>query len=175
VRGAPATPRGESTWSNGWSCPHLLSRSGVPRPNHSPAAEVHRVPGRQKLSDPRDSVDAMPNHHPATTPNDLGRFFLERANAGDVEGRVALYEPDAVLAFPAGEFATGHAEIRAVYRTLLADRPTFEPGTQQDSLVAGDLALTSTRLPNGAATVEIAHRQPDGTWLWAVDQPNILA
>ena len=35
-------------------------------------------------------------------------------------------------------------------------------------------ALTSTRLPGGGATVEVARRQPDGTWLWVLDQPNIL-
>ena len=35
---------------------------------------------------------------PALRPEDLGTFFLERANAGDVEGLVALYEPEAVLA-----------------------------------------------------------------------------
>ena len=45
---------------------------------------------------------------PAAQPEDLGALFLERANAGDVEGLVALYEPGAVLAFPAGRLATGH-------------------------------------------------------------------
>jgi hypothetical protein len=33
----------------------------------------------------------------AAQPNDLGRLFLEWANAGDVDGLVALYEPDAGL------------------------------------------------------------------------------
>lgn len=119
----------------------------------------------------------MPNltrHQSATTPNDLGRFFVERANAGDVEGLVALYEPEAVLAFPGGSFVTGHDEIRAVYTDLVATAPAFQPGAQQPAMISGDLALTSTRLAGGAVTVEIAHRQRDGTWLWAVDQPNIL-
>ena len=38
----------------------------------------------------------------ALEPEDLDRLFLRRANAGDVDGLVALYEPDAVLAFPPG-------------------------------------------------------------------------
>ena len=42
------------------------------------------------------TVHAAPE--PAAQPEDLGRLFLERANAGDVEGLVALYEPGAVLA-----------------------------------------------------------------------------
>ena len=59
----------------------------------------------------------------AMQPEDLGAFFLERANAGDVDGLVALYEPGAVLAFPPGQVATGHEEIRAVY-TEFASWPT---------------------------------------------------
>lgn len=111
----------------------------------------------------------------ATDPNDLGRYFVERANAGDVEGLVALYEPNAVLAFPSGTIATGHPEIRAVYEEFLATRPALTPGRQRPALVSGDLALTSTELTTGAITVEIAHRQPDGSWFWAVDQPTFLS
>lgn len=117
----------------------------------------------------------MPKQHePALEPEDLARFFTERANAGDVDGLVALYEPDAVLAFPGGRITVGADAIRRVYAELLAPRPTFQPGQQRPALRNGDLALTSSRLANGNVTVEVAHRQPDGTWLWVLDQPNIL-
>ena len=112
---------------------------------------------------------------PAAQPEDLGRYFLERANAGDVEGLVALYEPGAVLAFPPGRLATGHEEIRRVYAELLADRPSFRSAGQQPVIRNGDLALTSTRLPSGGATVEVARRQADGTWRWVIDQPAVLS
>jgi ketosteroid isomerase-like protein len=112
-------------------------------------------------------------YEPAREPNDLGRFLVERGNAGDVEGLVALYAPDAVLAFPAGQIAVGREAIRAAFQTLLADRPQFQPGGQQPALVCGDLALTSTRLAGGGVTAEVARRQPDGTWLWVIDQPSI--
>ena len=39
----------------------------------------------------------------------------------------------------------------------------------------GDLALTSTRLPGGGATVEVTRRQPDGSWRWVIDQPALLS
>lgn len=119
------------------------------------------------------TVHAAPE--PATQPEDLARFFLERANAGDVEGLVALYEPGAVLAFPPGSLAVGHEQIRAVYAELLAGRPSFDSAGQQPVIRNGDLALTSTRLPGGGATVEIARRQPDGSWRWVVDQPAVLS
>jgi hypothetical protein len=31
-----------------------------------------------------------------------------------------------------------------------------------------------TWLASGGATVEVARRQPDGTWRWVIDNPNIL-
>ena len=42
-------------------------------------------------------------HEHAAKPEELSRFFLERANTGDVEGLVALYQHDAVLALPPGQ------------------------------------------------------------------------
>jgi hypothetical protein len=107
----------------------------------------------------------------ATAPEDLGRLIVARLNAGDVDGLVALYEPGAVLELPGGRTATGAAEIRAAYGRLLADRPVFAPGTPLPTLRTADLALTSTRLADGTVTVEVARRQPDGTWLWVLDRP----
>jgi ketosteroid isomerase-like protein len=115
----------------------------------------------------------VPDHEPAAHPGDLGRLVLARLNTADVDGLVALYEPGAVLALPDGTTATGHEEIRAAYARIVADRPTFAPGTPRPSLICGDLALTSTRVPGGPVTAEVARRQLDGTWLWIIDQPNV--
>jgi ketosteroid isomerase-like protein len=116
----------------------------------------------------------MTSKRVATEPNDLGRYFIERANAGDVDGLVALYEPDAVLAFPPGNLATGHAEIRKVFEEFVAAAPVLTPGRQHPALVSDDLALTVSTLTTGELTVEIARRQADGSWLWAVDQPVLV-
>jgi ketosteroid isomerase-like protein len=48
----------------------------------------------------------------ASEPEELARLFLERVNQGDVEGLIALYEPEAVLALPDGRAAVGSEEIR---------------------------------------------------------------
>lgn len=113
------------------------------------------------------------DHKPARAPEELGEFFIQRANGGDVDGLVALYEADAVLVLPSGQLATGHDEIRKAYTDLLADRPAFISGGQRPPVRNGDLALTSTRLPDGGTTAEVARRQPDGTWLWAIDHPSL--
>lgn len=108
-------------------------------------------------------------HEPAREPNDLEKLFVERANAGDVEGLVALYEPNAVIASGNGEFVNGLEQIREYFVGFLADRPQFERSAQAAALCSGDLALTSSRLSNGDVTAEVARLQPDGSWLWAVD------
>lgn len=108
----------------------------------------------------------------ANVPEDLARLFNERANAGDTEGLVALYEPEAVLA--AGDVvARGHVEIRRFYSDLLARRSVFPAATVLPPIVNGGLALTFAVLPNGGISVEAARRQADGRWLWVIDQLKI--
>ena len=114
----------------------------------------------------------QPVHAPAQAPEDLARLFNERANAGDVEGLVALYEPDAVLA--AGKVvATGHAEIRAFYADLLSRRSAFPAAETLPAIRNGDLAMTFARLPNGTISAETARRQAEGGWRWLIDQLKI--
>jgi uncharacterized protein (TIGR02246 family) len=110
---------------------------------------------------------------PARDPQDLARLLVARELKGDVEGMAALYEPDAVLDCGSGQLARGREAIRAFYAGLVAAGRKFDLGNQRAAIVSGDLALTSTRLPNGTVTAEIARRQADGTWLWAIDQPAI--
>ena len=109
-------------------------------------------------------------HKPAREPNDLERFFVEHANAGDVEGLVSLYESNAILDPGDGEVVIGEEEIRMFFVKFLASCPQLTPSNQATALCSEDLALTSSHLSNGDITAEIARRQPDGNWLWAVDQ-----
>ncbi len=117
-------------------------------------------------------TDSQPRPR-ANEPEDLARLLVERMNAGDIDGLVMLYEPDAVLAIGSGRIASGAAAIRAFFEDLLASRPTFRPGVVRPALRSGGLALTSTRTVGGAVTAEIARQQSNGTWLWVVDQPVI--
>ena len=109
---------------------------------------------------------------PAQDPEDLARLFNERANAGDVEGLVALYEPEAVLAAGA-VVATGHAEIRRFYADLLSRRSEFPSAETLPAIRNVAIALTSAPLPNGTVSVETARRQADGSWRWIIDQLKI--
>jgi hypothetical protein len=53
-----------------------------------------------------------------------------------------------------------HAARSALWRCAPGRRP--------------DLTRTSTRRPGGA-TVEVARRQPDGSWRWVIGHPALLS
>jgi ketosteroid isomerase-like protein len=110
------------------------------------------------------------SREPAREPNDLERLLILRQHAGDIEGMVALFEPDALVDTADGNFLRGHAEIRAFFTDYVASGRKFQIGKQQPAVINGDLALTSTKLPDGTVTAETARRQSDGTWLWVIDK-----
>jgi uncharacterized protein (TIGR02246 family) len=115
----------------------------------------------------------MTDYEKARKPEDLTRLFVERANAGDAAGIAALYEQDAVMAYPPGSQTVGRAAIRELWEKVLANAPHFEPETPLPTLVNGDLALTSTPPKDGSgARAQVVRRQPDGTWLRLIDQPE---
>ena len=108
----------------------------------------------------------------AHDPQDLERFLIERQWAGDVEGMTALFAPDAVVDTGEG-LVRGHDAIRALFAAFIAEGRKFAKGKQSPAVVNGDLALTSTHLPDGSVTAEVARRQMDGTWLWVIDRYSV--
>lgn len=115
-------------------------------------------------------MSATRNHEPARDPQDLERMLVARQRDGDVDGMLALFEPDAVVDVCDGRVAGGHAAIRQLYLEMVVTGRKFEMGEQRKALVCGELAMTSTRLSDGSFTSEVARRQSDGTWLWVLDK-----
>jgi len=117
----------------------------------------------------------MSEYEKALRPEDLTRLFVERANAKDAAGIAALYEEDAVMAYPPGQRTVGRAAIRAFWAEALPVLPRFEPEPPLPTLVSGDIALTSTPPKDGAgARAQVVRRQPDGSWLRLLDQPEFV-
>jgi hypothetical protein len=83
---------------------------------------------------------------------------------------VALFEADAVIDSSDGRLTRGRAVIAAFFAEQVAAGRKFQIGEQRPALVNGELALTSTRLPDGSVTSEVARRQSDGAWLWVIDR-----
>jgi uncharacterized protein (TIGR02246 family) len=119
----------------------------------------------------------------AQSPLDLHALWAERFNAGDIEGVLSLYEPDAVLRVPGGPTATGIDEIRGSVQGFLTMNPTLE-FLSTDYLHSGDIAIVFSRWtlkatdPGGAAidqsgtTSDVVRRQADGSWLYVLDVPD---
>ncbi|MFI6922408.1 YybH family protein [Nonomuraea spiralis] len=117
----------------------------------------------------------MTAYEKAMRPEDITRLFVERSNAGDAAGVAALYEEDAVLAYPPGAQTVGRAAIQALWEKVLAGGPRFELEQPLPTLVSGDLALTSTPPKDGSgARAQVVRRQPDGSWLRVLDQPEFV-
>jgi uncharacterized protein (TIGR02246 family) len=116
----------------------------------------------------------MPEKEKARRPEDLTRLFVERANAKDADGIAALYEQNAVMAYPAGRQTVGRDAIRALWESVLPHAPQFEPETPLPTLISGNIALTATPAKDGSgARAQVVRRQPDGSWLRLLDQPEL--
>lgn len=112
-------------------------------------------------------------HKQAKSPEELTHLFTDLANAKDAEGLADLYEPDAVLAYPPGQMTVGRQAIRVVYERMVAMGLHFPFEETLPTVRSGDLALTSTYRRDGAGIrVQVARRQPDGSWLRIIDRPE---
>jgi uncharacterized protein (TIGR02246 family) len=117
-----------------------------------------------------------------TGPGTTIERFSELLAAGDLDGMVDLYEPDATFAPQPGESVTGRDQIRTALGGFLAVQPRMA-GRIEKVLEAGDTALVANRwsltgtAPDGTAVVmagtsaDVLRRRPDGSWGIVIDDP----
>lgn len=118
----------------------------------------------------------------AKTPTDTMRQLIAAFNAGDVDGALSLYHPDATFVPEPGKSATGLHAIRGALDGFLASKPTLTIEAH-DTVEAGDVALYCTRWslsstgPDGSVVrrtgrgAVVLRRQRDGIWVVAVENP----
>ena len=117
------------------------------------------------------------------SPEQLHRDFQDAFNRHDLESIVALYEPGAVLVTFDGP-VQGTAAIREVYRRSLSIQPTISLETLGMNL-SGNIAMLhgkwvlhgigpdGDRVRREGRNTETARQQPDGRWLFVIDNPTV--
>ena len=117
----------------------------------------------------------------ARTPEDLHRLWAEYFVAGDLDGLLSLYEPDATLAAQPGASVTGRRAIREVLAAFVARRRSFEIEIGR-ALQSGEVALLASSwklageergapFESKGRTADVVRRQPDGSWLIVIHSP----
>ena len=119
----------------------------------------------------------------ARRPEELDRLFAQALNAGNLDGLLALYEPNAALAPQPGQVVTGAQSIREALRAFIAMKPTLTMLETKTVMQTGEIALNSAKWhltgtgPDGSPvtmdghSAEVARRQADGTWRMVIDSP----
>lgn len=119
---------------------------------------------------------------PARTPEEVHRLWAELFSAGDLDGLVDLYEPDAIIAARPGRAVTGYTALREVLESFLAPEAKFDLQFQE-ALQCGDIALLYSRWtligtrPDGREvnvrgfTSDVVRQQADGSWRFVIDNP----
>jgi ketosteroid isomerase-like protein len=110
-------------------------------------------------------------------PAEIHRSVEAAFNAGDADALVDLYEEGAAMATPEGTFVHGLAAIREQWSGFIALGGTIQMKTRY-AVVVDDVALLSndwhfvgSGMEFSSRTSEVAHRQPDGTWKYVIDNP----
>lgn len=116
---------------------------------------------------------------PAQKPEDLGQLFSQAMKAGDLDAVLALYEPGAAMPDRQGGVHTGTDALRQGMAPLATMKPDITIETER-VIIAGDIALSHHRwsmagpAPMSGRAVDVARRQPDGTWLMVIDDAFTL-
>jgi ketosteroid isomerase-like protein len=115
------------------------------------------------------------------SPDGVIRLFSNRLNERDVDGALALYEPEAAFVAEPGRWVTGTDEIRAALERFAALEPELE-GEVETVREAGGIALVINRwslrgrgpdgpVEMGGRSADVLRRQSDGSWQVLIDDP----
>ena len=118
----------------------------------------------------------------ARTPEKLHPLWVQAHNMGDLDGMMALCEPDVCFITWSGRSVSGSDAVREAYRAILETKPQMELDSTVEAIRCGvDLCLVLFRwtsmasLPDGASktfggvATDIVRKQPDGRWLLVLD------
>jgi len=112
----------------------------------------------------------------ATTPEEICILFKQYMAAGDIDSLLNVYDPEAVFLNQSGEIKKGKESLKHELAPLAAAKAIFDFKIKQ-VIQTGDIALMHTQWkvsspePMAVYAIEVARRQPDGTWRWLIGDP----
>lgn len=118
----------------------------------------------------------------AKTPEEVQHLWGQYFNAGDMDGLLSLFEPDAVFLYQPRQTVTGHAAIREKLQGWIASGMKAVLHFQL-ALKHSNIALLYSRWtlsgtgPDGkpasmsGQTSDVVRQQADGTWKFIIDNP----
>ncbi|HEY1272217.1 MAG TPA: nuclear transport factor 2 family protein [Terriglobales bacterium] len=113
---------------------------------------------------------------PANSPGEICKLFKQYMSQGDVDLLLSLYDPEAAFLNEAGEIKKGKEELRGQLAAPAAAKAIFEFDIRQ-IIESRDIALMHTKWqvswpqPRSVYAIEVARRQPDGSWCWLIGDP----
>jgi uncharacterized protein (TIGR02246 family) len=113
---------------------------------------------------------------PARSPEEICRLFQQYMAAGDLESLLSIYDPEAVFLNQSGETRKGRQGLKQELAPLAAAKAIFNFDIKQ-VIQSGDIVLMHTQWtvsspePMSVYAIEVARRQPDGTWCWLIGDP----
>jgi uncharacterized protein (TIGR02246 family) len=113
---------------------------------------------------------------PVNRLEDVHPFFATAFNNGDTAALLTLYHPDAVLIVD-GKPVTGHDQILAELKGFIELQGQMELTPRSintfgdTALMIGDWTITSAELNLKGTSAEVLQRQPDGSWVYIIDNP----
>jgi uncharacterized protein (TIGR02246 family) len=122
----------------------------------------------------------------AHSPTEIHALFQNAFNIGDIEALISLYEPDAILMVD-GKQVTGRENIKAAFHSILSAGVQMTLTTRSIieshaglAILHGEwivqrTAATEPQLTTKGFSTEVVRRQPDGTWLFIIDNPRTPA
>lgn len=116
------------------------------------------------------------------SPEDCDRLFAACVRAADLDGLVSLYEPTARFVKPDGDVVMGREAIRSALQRLTQVATEIEihvvkvVALEAIAVLYNDWTTRATSedgrvLEASGRAIEVVRRQPDGRWLFAIDDP----
>jgi len=127
----------------------------------------------------RYAVSAMAEPVNAPGVRDIHQKFESLFNAGDLDGLLGLYEPNAILNASAEAPARGTQAIRAALQGFLGtggkiSLKTIAVFETSDgiALIHGEWTVSGGSTDLAGKSAEVLRRQADGRWLYVIDNPS---